>query len=184
MTTKYPVGEARRWALEALRGCCGCISPTFSSDLTDLNEEAIRFDVALAKAHGLAGLLIVSEAGTTPAEMARFTEIVVDEAGDDLITVLQASQPTLAETIASVQQGAACGVDLVMPSYPLYFNPASTEEVVAFTKAVADAGDPNAGMNFAPMYLGKAKRIRACCPGRRHVSHVSPSSQRACRGRS
>src|SRR5262249_1397032 len=52
-----------------------------------------------------------------------------------------------------------------------------------FSQAVADASDPNAGMNLAPMYLGKAKRIRACRPGRRHVSHVSPSSQRACRGR-
>src|SRR5258707_1316867 len=53
-----------------------------------------------------------------------------------------------------------------------------------FSQAVADAGDPNAGGNLAPMYLGQAKCIRACCPGRRHVSHVSPSSQRACRGRS
>jgi 4-hydroxy-tetrahydrodipicolinate synthase len=136
----YTSGEARAWALESLRGACGCISPTFTSDLTALNEAAIRHDVAIAKEHGLAGLLIVSEAGTTPAEMARFTEIVVDEAGDELLTVLQASQPTLATTIASVEHAAAAGVDLVMPSYPLYFNPSSTDEVVAFTKAVADAG--------------------------------------------
>jgi hypothetical protein len=137
----YQAGEARSWALESLRGCCGCVSPTFTSDLSGLNETAIRHDVALAKEHGMAGLLIVSEGGTTAAEMARFTEIVVDEAGDDLVTVLQASQPTLADTLASVEHGAAAGVDLVMPSYPLYFNPATTEEVVGFTKAVADAGD-------------------------------------------
>lgn len=137
--TKYARGEAREWALESLRGCCGCVSPTFTSDLTQLNEAAIRHDVALAKEHGLSGLLIVSEAGTTAEEMRQFTEIVVDEAGDDLITVLQASQPTLADTIASVEHGAAAGVDLVMPSYPLYFNPSSTDEVFEFTKAVADA---------------------------------------------
>lgn len=139
--TKYRPGEARAWALESLRGCCGCVSPTFTSDLLELNEAAIRHDVATEKAHGMSGVLIVSEAGTTPAEMARFTEIVVDEAGDDLVTVLQASQPTLADTIASAEQGARAGVDLVMPSYPLYFNPSSTEEVLAFTKAVADACD-------------------------------------------
>ena len=139
--SKYERGEARAWALESLRGCCGCVSPTFTSDLTGLNEAAIRHDVALAKEHGLKGLLIVSEGGTTPEEMRQFTEIVVDEAGDDLVTVLQASQPTLADTVASVEHGASVGVDLVMPSYPLYFNPPSTDDVFAFTKAVADAGD-------------------------------------------
>ena len=53
---------------------------------------------------------------------------------------------TLADTVASVEHGAAAGVDLVMPSYPLYFNPASTDEVVSFTKAVADAGGEILGM--------------------------------------
>jgi dihydrodipicolinate synthase/N-acetylneuraminate lyase len=139
--SKYLRGEARAWALESLDGCCGCVSPTFTSDLAYLNEAAIRHDVALAKEHGLAGLLIVSEAGTTPEEMRRFTEVVVEEAGDDLVTVLQASQPTLADTVASVEHGAAAGVDLVMPSYPLYFDPPTTDEVFEFTKAVAEAGD-------------------------------------------
>lgn len=137
--TKYRIGEAREWALESLRGCCGCVSPTFTADLTELNEAAIRHDVAQEKAHGMSGVLIVSEAGTTAEEMRRFTEIVVDEAGDDLVTVLQASQPTLADTVASAEHGARAGVDLVMPSYPLYFNPPDTDEVLAFTKAVADA---------------------------------------------
>lgn len=139
--TQYARGEARPWALESLRGCCGCVSPTFTSDLESLNETAIRHDVAVAKEHGMAGLLIVSEAGTTLEEMRQFTEIVVGEAGDELVTVLQASQPTLAATVASAEHAATAGVDLVMPSYPLYFNPPSTSDVVAFTKAVADAAD-------------------------------------------
>lgn len=146
---KYASGEARTWALESLKGCCGCVSPTFTSDLSGLNETAIRHDVALAKSHGMAGLLIVSEAGTTKTEMEELTEIVVDEAGEDLITVLQASQPTLADTMASVEHGASVGVDLVMPSYPLYFNPADTDDVVSFTKQVADAGGDTGVVVFA-----------------------------------
>ena len=138
--TKYDRGEARAWALESLRGCCGCVSPTFTHDLSQLNQEAIRYDVAMAKEHGLDGVLIVSEAGTTADEMRQLIEIVVDEAGADLVTVLQASQPTLAETVASIEHGAKAGVDLVMPSYPLYFNPPSTDDVLEFTKAAADAG--------------------------------------------
>lgn len=139
--TKYAVGEAREWALSHLRGCAGCVQPTFTSDLSRLNEAAIRYDVNKEKEHGMTGVLIVSEAGTTLEEMDEFTRIVVDEAGDDLVTILQASQPTLADTVASTRAAAAMGVDIVMPSYPLYYNPPSTRDVFEFTKAVADAGN-------------------------------------------
>lgn len=138
---KYAHGEARTWALQQLRGCAGCVQPTFTSDLTQLNETAIRFDVAKEKEHGMSAVLIVSEAGTTFDEMDEFTRIVVDEAGAELITILQASQPTLEATVHSTKIAAEAGVDLVMPSYPLYFNPPSTSDVFEFTKAIADAGD-------------------------------------------
>jgi 4-hydroxy-tetrahydrodipicolinate synthase len=138
---KYGSGEAREWSRSTLRGCAGCVQPTFTSDLEHLNEEAIRFDVRKEKEHGMAAVLIVSEAGTTLEEMDQFTRIVVDEAGDDLVTIIQASQPTLATTLESTKAAAAAGVDLVMPSYPLYFNPSSIDDVFEFTRAVADAGD-------------------------------------------
>lgn len=136
---RYVRGEARSWALDELTGCCGCVQPTFTSDLSGLNEEAIRFDVRREIELGMAGVLIVSECGTTPEEFAEFTRIVVDEAGDSLVTVLQASEPTLDLTVAAATMGAEAGVDLVMPSYPLYFNPTSHDDVFAFTKRVADA---------------------------------------------
>jgi 4-hydroxy-tetrahydrodipicolinate synthase len=116
------------------------VQPTFTSDLAKLNETAIRFDVNREKEHGMSAVLIVSEAGTTLDEMAEFTRIVVDEAGDDLITILQASQPTLDDTVASTRDALAAGVDLVMPSYPLYYNPPSTDDVFEFTRAVAQVG--------------------------------------------
>lgn len=139
--TKYDIGEARTWALESLRGCCGCIQPTFTASLDGLNEEAIRFDVRREKELGMSGVLIISECGTTPAEFKEFTRIVVDEAGDDLVTVLQASEPTLADSIASAEMGAEAGVDLVMPSYPLYFNPTSLDDVFEFTKQIGAASE-------------------------------------------
>lgn len=138
---KYAPGEARAWALDSLTGCAGCVQPTFTADLSALNEEAIRHDVRVEKQHGMSGVLLVSESGTTQEEMRRFVEIAVDEAGDDLVTILQASQPTLADSLASVEHAAAAGVDLVMPSYPLYFNPPAIDEVFHFTKAIADAAD-------------------------------------------
>jgi len=136
--TKYKIGEARTWALESLRGCAGCIQPTFTDALDELNEQAIRFDVQREKEIGMAGLLIVSECGTTPSEFEEFTRIVVDEAGDDLVTILQVSEPTLDDSVAAAVMGSEVGVDLLMPSYPLYFNPASLDDVYKFTKRIGD----------------------------------------------
>ncbi len=137
--TKYASGEAREWALANLRGACGCVQPTFTNSLDRLNEEAIRFDVRREIELGISGVLLVSECGTTPDEFREFTEIVIDEAGEKLVTVLQASEPTIVSTVAAAKMGAEAGVDLVMPSYPLYFNPTSHDDVFEFTKQVADA---------------------------------------------
>lgn len=137
--TKYASGEAREWALANLRGACGCVQPTFTNSLDHLNEEAIRFDVRREIELGISGVLLVSECGTTPDEFREFTEIVIDEAGEKLVTVLQASEPTIASTVAAAKMGAKAGVDLVMPSYPLYFNPTAHDDVFEFTKQVADA---------------------------------------------
>jgi dihydrodipicolinate synthase/N-acetylneuraminate lyase len=136
---KYEPGEARAWALEQLAGVCGCLLPTLRSDLDGLNETAIRHDVAREIELGFSGVLLVAECGTTPEEMRRFVEIAVDEGGDRLVTVLQASEPTLKDDIELVRFAADAGVDLVLLSYPLTFYPRSEDEIIEFTRSVADA---------------------------------------------
>lgn len=136
---KYDAGEARAWALERLTGCCGCVLPTFTSDLAELNEAAIRHDVALEKELGMTAILLVAECGTTIEEFMRFTEIVADEAGNDLITVSQASQPTLGGMLETIRHAERAGIDLVLPSYPLTFHPATLDDVFDFTRALTDA---------------------------------------------
>jgi len=91
---RYGKGEARDWAKKNLRGVAGCVAPTVKSDYSGLNEAAIRHDVRLEKKFGNAGILIVGETGTSRAEMREFIDIAVDEAGSELITILQASEPT------------------------------------------------------------------------------------------
>jgi 4-hydroxy-tetrahydrodipicolinate synthase len=137
---KFGRGEARAWALENLQGVCGCVMPSFTGDLSALNEAAIRHDVRRERELGFTGLLVVAECGTTPAELRRFIDITVAEAGD-MTVVLQLAEGTLAANIELAQAGASAGVDLVMPSYPLGFYPRSGDEVVAYTKALADATD-------------------------------------------
>lgn len=135
---KFAPTEARPWARESLRGVCGCVMPSFTPDQHGLNEDAIRHDIARERELGFSGFLLVAECGTTPAEMRRFIDISVAEAGD-LVTVLQAAEGTAEDNVALVEYAGDAGVDLVMPSYPLGFYPRSGDEVVAYTRRIAEA---------------------------------------------
>lgn len=140
---RFAPGGAREWALEHLHGQCGCILPTFRADLRGINEGAIRHDVALEKRFGMTGVLIVAECGTTLDELRQVTDIVVDEAGDELITVAHASLPTLEDNIELARHSADAGVTGVLMSYPLTFYPDSEDQVVEYTAALA--GSTNLG---------------------------------------
>lgn len=135
---EYSPADARSWAFEHLVGCCGCILPTFTSDIAELNEAAIRHDVDMERAIGMRAVLVVSEAGTTMEEYRRFLEIVIDAAGDDLMVVVQASQPTWGQMQTTIEWGAELGADLVLPSYPMTYHPTSLDELYADNRAMID----------------------------------------------
>lgn len=134
----YTPTEARSWAHETLYGCCGCIMPTFTSDLSALNEAAIRHDVEMERVIGMSAILVVSEGGTTMEEYREFLEIVVDAAGDDLLVVAQASQPTWDQMQTTIEWGAELGAELVLPSYPMTYYPTSLDELYDANKAMID----------------------------------------------
>jgi dihydrodipicolinate synthase/N-acetylneuraminate lyase len=138
----YAREGARSWAKEHMRGVCGCLLPTFNGALTTVNEEAIRHDVRREAELGYWGTLLVTECGTSDAEMCEVIDIAVEEAASlGLRTMLGASFPTLERTIEMVRYSRAAGVDLVLLSYPLTFHPSSEEDVFRYTEAVAEASD-------------------------------------------
>lgn len=136
---KFEAGQAREWTLANLRGVSGCVMPSFTVDQTSLDEDAIRHDVRRERELGFTGFLIVGECGTTREEFRRFIDIAVDEAGESLVTIVQAAAGTLAENIEIVEYAASAGVDYVMPSYPITFYPQKPSEIIDYTRAVADA---------------------------------------------
>ena len=66
----YSRANAKEWAREHWRGVCNVIMPSFTSDLRQLNEKAIRHDVRRNIELGFWGTLLVSECGTTPPNIA------------------------------------------------------------------------------------------------------------------
>jgi dihydrodipicolinate synthase/N-acetylneuraminate lyase len=163
-TKRYGGHEAREWAREHLRGVAGCVAPTVTSDFSRLNEAAIRHDVRREKELGFAGVLLVSETGTTAAEMREFIDIAVDEARGELIIILQASEPTLELNVDLIRYGEDAGVDAVMPSFPPAFYPMSEDAVYEYYRGLADA--TSLAMFIFAMHLWNFARL--------HPSGFSP----------
>ncbi len=145
-------------------GICGCLLPTFTSDLKGINERAIRHDIAREKELGISGALLVAECGTTFDELLQVTEIAVDEAAGGLQTVVHAVLPTLEDNIALVRESERLGADVVLVSYPLTYYPKSEEEVFEYTRAIAES--TNLGIIVFAMHLWNFRRF--------HPSHFSP----------
>jgi hypothetical protein len=123
----YTRGEARDWAREKLVGAVNCTIPSFTGDLTRINEKAIRHDVRLAKEHGFVGTLGVSEISITLPEYLEFLRIVKDEAGDEFVVVHHGSWSNLAQNLVAVRGAEQAGAELVLLSYPPNFYPESEQ---------------------------------------------------------
>ena len=154
----YTKSEARSWAREKLVGVINCTIPSFSGDLTRLNEKGIRHDTRLAIEHGFMGSLGVSEVSISLDEYIEFIKIMKDEAGDELVVVHHASWNTLEENIVAVQRAEAAGAEFVLLSYPPAFYPESEQDIYDYTKTLCDS--TNLAVMLFPMFLwGFTSRI-------------------------
>ncbi|MBD9665492.1 dihydrodipicolinate synthase family protein [Variovorax sp. VRV01] len=135
----YQRKDARAWAREYLVGCSAVTIPSYSADLSRLNEKGIRHDIALAKELGYAYTLLCAEVAITPEENARFTAWARDTAGSGLGLFFHAAFGTLAENIQAVKLAEKAGADIVLLSYPPQFWPTTEQEIYDYTKQFCDA---------------------------------------------
>jgi 4-hydroxy-tetrahydrodipicolinate synthase len=67
----YSKKQARDWAWASMRRVANVVTPTFTEDLTALNEKAIRYDIRKEIEYGFWGTLLVAETAATPEEYVR-----------------------------------------------------------------------------------------------------------------
>jgi len=134
----YHRDDAKSWAKENMRGVANVLQPTFSNDLKQINEAAIRHDVRMCKKLGFTGTLAVSECGTTPEEYIRFVEIACDEAGADLQIIFHASFDTIEETGRVGKACADAGASSMLLSYPPTWYPNSDDELYDYNVRIMD----------------------------------------------
>lgn len=142
---RYNRDESREWALEYFRGVHNVIIPSYTNDLSDINEQAIRHDVRRNIEFGFAGTLLVSETNITLEEYVRFVEIAADEAKGRMMLIHHAAFNTLEENIDAANRAAARGADLVLLAYPPSFYPQSEQDIYDYSKTFCD------GVNLATM---------------------------------
>ncbi len=141
--------EARAWGREKLVGVANVTIPTMTADFKSLNEKAIRHDVETAISHGFIGSLACSEVAVTLDEYARFCEIMVDQAGERLITFHHAAFNTLEDNIEAAKVAEQAGVEMMLLCYPPYFYPQTLEDIYDYTRALCDA--TNLGVMLFPV---------------------------------
>jgi dihydrodipicolinate synthase/N-acetylneuraminate lyase len=149
--------EARQWAEENLTGLANVVIPSFTQDLTRLNERGIRHDVRKNIELGFTGTLLVAESATTLEEYIEFTKIAVDEAKGNITIIHHASFNTLEENIQAVKLAEEAGAELVLLSYPANFYPKDSQEIYEYTKNFAEA--TNLGIILFPVPLWNFERL-------------------------
>jgi len=141
--SKLPYGkkESRAWAREKMQGVCNVIIASYTKDLQDINEKAIRHDVQVNIQNKFAGFLVVSETNLTPDEYIRFTKISADEAKGKQLLVHHASFNSLEENISLTNRAAEAGAELSLLSYPANFYPTSEQDIYDYTRKYCDSVD-------------------------------------------
>src|SRR5947208_2434057 len=153
----YKREDGRAWAREHLVGCSAVTSPSFTSDLKRLNEDAIRHDIELAIEHGFTYTLLMCETAITPEEAGRFTAIARETAAGRLRLIAHAAFGTIADNIEALGHCEREGADLVLLSYPSQFWPTSEQEVYDWTKALCDG--TQLGVMLFPIPLWGFERV-------------------------
>lgn len=141
MTETIGKHDVNAWAWENFHGVNNVVIPSFSQDLTRLNENGIRHDIRRVVDLGFTGTLLVGELNITMDEYIQFTEIAADEAGGALNLIFHASFNTLEENIEAAHRAYLAGARIALLSYPSCFYPTSLQDIYDYTKAFCDATD-------------------------------------------
>ena len=155
----YKQSEAREWARENLHGVANVVIPSYTADLTRLNEAGIRHDIRLEIEYGFAGTLLVSEVAITLDEYRQFFEWANDEANGNFLLIHHSGFNTLEENIKAVQIAEANGAGLVLMSYPANFYAESPQDIYDYTKAFCAA--TNLAILLFPVPLWGFERVHA-----------------------
>jgi 4-hydroxy-tetrahydrodipicolinate synthase len=122
-----------------MKGVENELLPSFTPDLSELDEEGIRWDVQQSIRHGFFSTLCACEAGMTFQEAKTFVEIVADEAKDKIFVSTTILFDSLDENWEMLKHAEKVGCDCALFGYSPNYHPKTEDEVYQLTKEMLDS---------------------------------------------
>ena len=152
MALQFTKSEAKQWAKENFIGLEAPIFPSFSPDLSELDEDGIRWDVNNIISNGMISILIAPEVcGLSQEERKKFISIVNDEAKGRVYTSVTAMVDTVEQNIDLMQHHEKTGGTLVLLGHPMVYVPETVEDIYRNYKYMCDT--TNLAVQFYPARL-------------------------------
>ncbi len=142
------VSEIKKRARVEMKGIENLLIPSFTPDLSELDEEGIRWDVQQSIRHGFYSTLCTPEVGLTFEEAKRFVDIVTDEAKGKILVGTTLFFDSFEETMAMLVHAEKKGCHHVLLGYPMSFYPKSEENIYQKTREMC--GLTSLGIVFHP----------------------------------
>jgi 4-hydroxy-tetrahydrodipicolinate synthase len=137
---EFTKSEAKEWARQHYRGLDGVVSPSFTPDLSELDEEGIRHDVRENINKGMFSFLCQTEVcSMTFEERKRFLEIACDEARGKILVSMFTGIDTFEQDIELLKHFEKVGGTHTLLGWPGTFYARSEEDIYNVTKMVCDA---------------------------------------------
>ncbi|HEX7885854.1 MAG TPA: dihydrodipicolinate synthase family protein [Phenylobacterium sp.] len=134
--------EAKAWAKQNYNGLEGSLMPSFTADLSQLDEEGIRHDVNYYIEQGMFSVLAAVESTSmTMAERREFVRIACDEARGRILVSAPVLLDTYRDDVEFLKYFASVGGHHVLLGAPVQTYPESEEEVYETMRAVAESVD-------------------------------------------
>ncbi len=135
------LSEMKAWAKENIVGVENVTFPSFSPDLSELDEDGIRHDVQQAIKHGFFATLCAAESGLTFDETKRFVAIVADEAKGKLTVGTTLLFDSIEKNIAMARHAEEAGCQSLTMGFPPNFYPHDVDEIFRAGKTMIEASN-------------------------------------------
>ena len=140
MTIEFTKSEAKQWARENYKGLSGTLSPSFTPDLKELDEEGIRHDVRHNISKGMFSVFCQTEiCALTMEERKRYIEIVCEEAKGKALVSMFTGIETIEQDIELLRHFEKIGGTHTLLGWPGMFYPKSEEDIYQATKKICDS---------------------------------------------
>jgi 4-hydroxy-tetrahydrodipicolinate synthase len=136
---KYERKGIKKWAKNNYKSLENALLPTFTKDLSDIDEKAIRHDVRQSIKHGFHKTLVATGTGPTLSEFKRMMEVVVDEANGKILVSMDLAFDDLKTQLEMLKFGEEIGIDTVLMWYPSSERYTSEEDVYEYTKRISES---------------------------------------------